>query len=63
MFNRIGHVTMPADQFSKAKELITALGLLGHAQEVGADADVLSALTARVRTAEHEFKAIITQSV
>ena len=50
---------MQIDHSSMAAELITALGLLGQAQELGAEADVLSALTARVRTAEREFKTVL----
>ncbi|MDA1279407.1 MAG: hypothetical protein O3B95_05120 [Chloroflexi bacterium] len=46
------------DQSVTADELIAALGLLGHAQELGADTDVLLALTARVRAAESAFRSI-----
>ncbi len=49
---------MHADQFIKAEELIAALGLLGRAQELGADDKELSDLTARVQDAEHDFRAI-----
>ena len=54
---------MPTDKSSTAKKLIAALGLLGHAQELGADAAELSALTARVRAAEHEFRAVSRSGV
>ena len=54
---------MHTDQTLKAKELIDALGVLGQAQELGADDDQLSELAARVRTAESEFRLLagITQ--
>jgi hypothetical protein len=45
-----------------ATELITALGILGKAQELGADDDKLSELTARVRVAESEFRVLSGQS-
>jgi hypothetical protein len=56
-----GHVTMRTEQTLVAKELITALGVLGKAQELGADDDQLSELTARVHSAESKFRLISGQ--
>jgi hypothetical protein len=53
---------MRTDQSNKAKELIAALGVLGQAQELGADDDKLSELAARVRTAESEFRVLVGQA-
>jgi hypothetical protein len=49
---------MHADQTLKAKELIYALWVLGQAQELDADDEKLSELTARVRSAESEFRVL-----
>ena len=53
---------MRTDQTNKAKELIAALGVLGRAQELGEDDATLSELTARVRTAESEFRVLSGQA-
>jgi hypothetical protein len=49
---------MRTDQHLVATELITALGVLGKAQEHGDDDDRLSELAARVRLAETEFRVL-----
>lgn len=46
---------MHANQLKKAEELISALGILGRAQEDGVDDDVLTHLTSLVKTAAREF--------
>jgi hypothetical protein len=53
---------MHTDQSQIAKELITALGVLGQAQELGADDEKLSELTARVRNFESEFRILVGQA-
>jgi hypothetical protein len=52
---------MRTEQTLVAKELITALGVLGKAQELGADDDQLSELTARIHSAESKFRLISGQ--
>ena len=63
MFIRLGHITMQIDQSTTADELIMALGLLGRAQELGADAEELTALVARVRAAELEFRTVLRSAM
>ncbi len=53
---------MRTDQTNIAKELIAALGVLGQAQELGADEDKLSELMARVRNAESKFRVLTGES-
>jgi hypothetical protein len=53
---------MRTDQTLVAEELIAALGVLGQAQELGADDEKLSELMARVRNAESRFRIISGQS-
>lgn len=53
---------MRTEEMQVATELITALGVLGKAQELGADDDKLSELAARVRIAESEFRVLSGQS-
>jgi hypothetical protein len=53
---------MRTEELQIATELITALGVLGKAQELGADDDMLSELAARVRNAESEFRVLSGQS-
>jgi hypothetical protein len=53
---------MRTDQTNKAKELIAALGVIGQAQELGADDDKLLELAAHVRTAESEFRVLSGQA-
>jgi len=53
---------MRTDQSLKAKELIQALGVLGHAQEQEDDDDTLSELAALVRIAESEFRLLTGQA-
>ena len=52
---------MRTEEMQIATELITALGVLGKAQELGADDDKLSELAARVRNAESEFRLLSAQ--
>ena len=52
---------MRTDQTLVAKELIDALGVLGHAQELSVDDDKLSELAARVRDFESEFRVLVGQ--
>ncbi|MDG0867839.1 hypothetical protein [Candidatus Lucifugimonas marina] len=52
---------MRKDKTLVAKELIAALGVLGEAQELGADDEKLSELAARVRNAESEFRVLSGQ--
>jgi hypothetical protein len=53
---------MRTEELKLTTELITVLGILGQAQELGADDDKLSELGARVRTAESEFRLLSGQS-
>ncbi len=53
---------MRIDQTQLAEELITALGVLGQAQELGADDEKLSELTAHVRNVESKFRVIVGQA-
>ncbi len=53
---------MHSDQAQVAEELIAALGMLGQAQEFGADDDRLSELTAHVRVVEREFRTLVGQA-
>ena len=53
---------MRTEEMQIATELINVLGVLGKAQELGADDDKLSELGARVRTAESEFRLLSGQS-
>ncbi len=49
---------MHIDQSEKAEELVTALGVLARAQEIGASDDDIWVLTASVKKAERAFQAI-----
>ena len=53
---------MRTEEMQIATELINVLGVLGKAQELGADDDKLSELAARGRTAESEFRVRSGQS-
>lgn len=50
---------MQANKSDKAEELVVALGVLGHAQELGADDAVLSVLTVRVLEAQRDFRSTL----
>ena len=50
---------MHVNQAEKAEESIAALGVLGHAQELGASDDELARLAARVQKAERAFRTIL----
>ena len=53
---------MRTEETRIATGLITALGILGKAQELGADRRKLPELTARVRMAESELRVLSGQS-
>jgi len=61
----LGHAALHDSQLVKAEELVAALGVLARAQEFGgradgsgANDDEISVLTASVREAEHNFRAV-----
>lgn len=53
---------MHLDRSSKTKDLLTALGHLGQAQERGADEHVISELTERVEDAKEELSRFLSKS-
>jgi len=53
---------MHLDRSSKAKDLLTALGHLGQAQERGDDERIISELTARVEDAKEELSRFLSMS-
>ena len=55
---RVTYIAMHKDQSEKAEELVAALGMLARAQELGANSDQLSELTASVQQAEHAFRVV-----